>query len=526
VTHDYEQIERVDYEEKYASITRFDTSRILLSIAIILDWKIRQFDVKLTFLNKVMNWMIYIVQLKEFDKEKDKTCLLNLDFYKLMQNAYFWFQEIKIKMLAYNLIQSKHDEALFFDQKRLLYVTVYVNDIKIFVSINQMIDELSDYLKNKYKIIDLKNVKWYLRMKITRLSHKTHKIQKNQKNQGENSQSDDQNDQSDELILLIQIKYIRNLLTRHDMKECAFVIISITKIKLKKAFSDYKCFEKQLKQFQMLLNELMHLIIQTRLDLTHSVSRLAQFMSSSIDDHWIALKRVLRYLIESKQLKILYKKALESLILKAWIDSSWDENSNNSRSTHDHLLFMKELIEWKSFKQISAALSSTETEYMSQTSAIINVMWARELLKEMSIEKTMSDKNSTIIYANNQRIIKLINNSIFQKQMKHIVVKYHYTKDLISQKKIKLQYRLTAKMIADDLIKSLESIQFKRFIDQLRMIKKNWMWKSNKRRLKIKKRMFFDGIFSFQPAGLLQLSKDVEDNPLPSYQPSSPGTLP
>jgi hypothetical protein len=62
-------------------------------------------------------------------------------------------------MLAYDLIQSKHDEALFSDQKRSLYVIVYVNDIKIFVSINQMIDELSDYLKIKYEMIDLKDVK-------------------------------------------------------------------------------------------------------------------------------------------------------------------------------------------------------------------------------------------------------------------------------------------------------------------------------------------------------------------------------
>jgi hypothetical protein len=62
-------------------------------------------------------------------------------------------------MLAYGLIQSKHDEALFFDQKRSLYVIVYVNDIKVFVSINQMIDELSDYLKTKYEMIDLRDVK-------------------------------------------------------------------------------------------------------------------------------------------------------------------------------------------------------------------------------------------------------------------------------------------------------------------------------------------------------------------------------
>jgi hypothetical protein len=106
---------------------------------------------------------------------------------------------------------------------------------------------------------------------------------------------------------------------------------------------------------------------------------------------------------------------------------------------------------------------------MSQAFTVINVMWAKELLNEMSIEKTMSGKNSTIIYANNQEAIKLANNSIFQKRTKHIVVKYHYTKDLISQKAIKLKYRLIAKMIVDDLIKSLESIQFKRFIDQLNM---------------------------------------------------------
>jgi hypothetical protein len=94
---------------------------------------------------------------------------------------------------------------------------------------------------------------------------------------------------------------------------------------------------------------------------------------------------------------------------------------------------------------------------MGQASAIINVMWARELLNEMNIDDTVSD-SSTVIYANNQSAIKLVNNSIFQKRTKHIVVKYHYTRDLISQRAIKLEYRFTAKMIADDLIKSLRSV--------------------------------------------------------------------
>jgi hypothetical protein len=111
-----------------------------------------------------------------------------------------------------------------------------------------------------------------------------------------------------------------------------------------------------------------------------------------------------------------------------------------------------------------------------RSSAIINVIWARELLNEMSIDDTVSN-SSIVIYANNQRAIKLINNSIFQKRTKHIVVKYHYIRNLISQKKMKLQYRLTAKMLADGLIKLLESIQFKRFINQLNMtIKERSIW--------------------------------------------------
>ncbi len=256
------------------------------------------------------------------------------------------------------------------------------------------------------------------------------------------------------------------------MKDCAFVSTSITEKRLNKAFSKYKCFENQLKQFQILLDELMHLMIQIRFDLTYSISRLAQFMSNSTDDHWTTLKRMLRYLNETRDLDILYKKTFESLTLKTWTNSSWDENSNDSQSTHDHLLFMRdESIEWKSSNQTSMILSSIEIEYMSQVSAITNVMWAKELLNEMKIDDTVSN-NSTIIYANNQEAIKLINNSIFQKRTKHIVVKYHYTRNLISPKAIKLEYRLIATMIADDLIKSLESIQFKRFIDQLEMTKR------------------------------------------------------
>jgi hypothetical protein len=90
VAHDYRQIEDLDYEKKYASVIKSDTSRILLSIAASLNWKICELDVKLAFLNEIMNRIIYIVQSKEFEQkdDKNKACLLNLRLYNLVQSVY------------------------------------------------------------------------------------------------------------------------------------------------------------------------------------------------------------------------------------------------------------------------------------------------------------------------------------------------------------------------------------------------------------------------------------------------------
>ncbi len=45
-------------------------------------------------------------------------------------------------------------------------------------------------------------------------------------------------------------------------------------IKLQKLHFNYVCDKKKLKEFQTLLKELMHLMMQTRLNITYFVSRL------------------------------------------------------------------------------------------------------------------------------------------------------------------------------------------------------------------------------------------------------------
>ena len=101
------------------------------------------------------------------------------------------------------------------------------------------------------------------------------------------------------------------------MENLTSVNTLMTEVKLNKDPEGYKCNEKKLKAYQILLKELMHLMMQIRPDLAYAVSRLAQFMNNLTNEHWTALKRVLRYLNGTKKLKISYEKASEAIRIEA-----------------------------------------------------------------------------------------------------------------------------------------------------------------------------------------------------------------
>lgn len=95
--------------------------------------------------------------------------------------------------------------------------------------------------------------------------------------------------------------------------------------------------------------------------------------------------------------------------------------------------------------------------------AATNVIWARGLFKELGIQAVIPS-DLTTIYVDKQRAMKLAENPGFQKKSKRIAIKYHYTRDLIKEKEIRLEYKPTAEMIADGLTKPLGPIRFKKFV--------------------------------------------------------------
>ena len=108
-------------------------------------------------------------------------------------------------------------------------------------------------------------------------------------------------------------------------------------------------------------------------------------------------------------------------------------------------------VTWKSRRQPTVALSSTEAEYMAIAEAATEAIWLRELLDELGTAQA----GTTPILEDNHGAIKISKNDYSHSRTKHIDVRYHFIRERVKASEIELVECLTRKMPADMLIKSL-----------------------------------------------------------------------
>ena len=59
---------------------------------------------------------------------------------------------------------------------------------------------------------------------------------------------------------------------------------------------------------------------------------------------------------------------------------------------------------------------------------------------------------------------------MFHNKLKHIEIKFHYIRDMVQRKAVKLQYMETNKQIADVLTKPIARVKFEYFRERLGVI--------------------------------------------------------
>lgn len=126
--------------------------------------------------------------------------------------------------------------------------------------------------------------------------------------------------------------------------------------------------------FRLLGGALQHLTI-TWPDLLFSVNSICQFMHAPTEDHFRALKRILRYIKGTIHYGFqLQQQSTHELL--AYFDADWASCPNTCRFTTSYAIFLgSNLISWSFKKQSTVSRSSAEAEYRSLVVATVDLAW-------------------------------------------------------------------------------------------------------------------------------------------------------
>ena len=183
---------------------------------------------------------------------------------------------------------------------------------------------------------------------------------------------------------------------------------------------------------------------------------MAKFCSKPSKSHWIAVKRIFRYIQGTLDFGILYEKSkIDSCF--GFSDADWAGDSNDRKSTSGYCFMLGSgIISWRSNKQNCVALSTAEAEFIALSSAAQEAVWLRKLL--MNLE--FASDEPMLIYEDNQSTICLAKSNRNHSKSKHIDIKYNFIRDVINCEKVKLEYCPSNDMLADIFTKGLPSERF------------------------------------------------------------------
>jgi hypothetical protein len=437
VAQGFSQQYGVDYNETYAPVVRYKSLRILLVIAVGKRYELKHLDIQTAFLNAECDDEVYMKQPQGFEVIGDDgealVCYLMKTIYGLKQSPNKWNNKLNKFMVEELLFtRCKSDTCMYVKQSKkgnVMIMCVFVDDIVTAYdpSDESEWNEIKTCIVNEYKIRDLGDLEWILGMKVER------------------------NREECTLKLDHQL-YINNMLTKFQMEGCASADTPESSIKLTKE-DNVNNEQVDVKLYQSMVGALLYTSIHVRVDIAHAVNVLSRYMQCPQLDHLIAAKRVLRYLKGTADVGLVYRSGSDDgAVASAYCDADWAGDVDDRKSTSGYVVMVNgNTISWMSGKQKTVSLSTAEAEYIAVSSVVQEITWVNSMLEELSFKQT----TPTAIMCDNQAAIQISDSDIHHQKTKHIAIRYHFIRDAVCSKQIKLEYVASANQLADILTKPL-----------------------------------------------------------------------
>jgi hypothetical protein len=440
----YAQVAGQDYRETYAPTSRFESFRMVLHAGASLDYEIDHVDVKTAFHNGLLEEEIWQEQPKGFEVPGKESWVWKLKqgMYGLKQGSRSWNQRLNSAMIALGFKRISVEHSVYSRRRNgaSTLVAVHVDDLCVAASTKVEMKTFKEELKKHFEITDLGPVKWILGIRVTR-------------------------DRVACTISLDQQAYIEKMATRFGLENAHPVrtpmvhgeplahSMSPTTPSAKARMADVP--------YRELVGSLMYANVATRADIAHPVGVVSQFSQNPGELHWLAAKRILRYLIGTKSYSLVLG-GRSPILLTGYTDSNYAPpgDVDKRKSTSGYCMTLGSgVISWSSKRQSTVATSSTEAEYMACCHAAKEAVWLRMLLHAVGHHQ----QNATILRCDNQGALILTADPSFHSHAKHIDVQYHFSRDRVERGELKFTYVHTSENVADIFTKPLPEPLFKKF---------------------------------------------------------------
>lgn len=429
VAQGFSQKYGTDYDQVYAPVARQTTFRTLLAIASKEKYIVRHMDAKTAFLNGKLKETIFMKQPPGFIENGEMVCLLKKSLYGLKQAAKSWNDAIHSVLIDAKFDQSKADPCLYMRKLcgEWCYLLIYVDDVVVVVKSLESANHVKDIITAKFDLEDLGEIKFYLGMEV--------------------------NKSADGFYQLCQSAYIERIASDFGLANAKESKVPMSTSYGKASDEEDERLLLDNNKYQKLIGCLLYISVNTRPDITASISILAQKVSVPNEEDWNELKRVLRYLKATSKLRlVLGNSEYGNGEVFGYADANWAESRSDRKSNSGYVFIVHgAIISWACRKQKCVALSSTEAEFIALSEACQEAHWLKRLLGDMHHPL----QTPITIHEDNQSCLKLIEDEKLSNRTKHIDTRYNFVKDYIEKQIVSCVYCPTEKMLADLLTKPL-----------------------------------------------------------------------
>jgi hypothetical protein len=447
-------IQGLHFNDTFAPVPQITSFRMFLALSAYLDWEIKQGDVETAFLSADIESELWI-KVPNWFSDKPDLAAPGFSYRKLLkavpgipQGPRLFHKKSRAIFMKYGLVQCKAEYTLYYNAEQQVYLLVWVDDLFLFYpgEAGEHALRLWRNLQAELTLADWHDVDDCLGCDVIR-------------------------DRPNRTIMLSQAKAVTKLLLKSGVP--LDTTPADTPMVPGKALTKADCpgekdrlaMSEERQWYLVVIASCIYLGSWTRFDISFAISKLCKYMHNPGMEHIVALKRLLRYLVGTRNLALRYSFAAPDSRSKmgvyGYFDSSHADCIDTRRSTLAYMFFFAGcLISWNTKLHSFVTTAANHSEYCASAKCGREAKWLHTMLTLLGLDRFVKPVS---IFGDNKGALAMIYNPVQSTACKHVELADHYARELQESGITSHTYVRSQDNLADFLTKPLGRVLFERF---------------------------------------------------------------